>query len=109
MEAQGQWVAEIDAASKKPDLMKDESWRSRSVALLDQVVAAAGGLQVEPVPDSMAAVDRTLAEARKEAHLAGESYSAAAGDGNLGSIVSTLQHIDRMSQLIQQARAQVRS
>lgn len=106
--AQERLVQEIDAASRKPELIKDPAWTDRSRSAAADVQEGGDELRVQPVPESMQAVDATLERAQDEAQLVALSQLAAISAANPQGMVKTLQHLDRMSQLIQQAYSQIR-
>jgi len=105
MEAQGRWIPEIDAVSRQQSLVNDAGWRQRVTGALADLVTAAEGLRIEPVPAGMDKVDGALADAQSEAMLAGQGFGEAVQRADLRTLVAALEHIDRMNQLIQRARA----
>ena len=106
--AQQTWVDEIDAASQKPALMQDPSWRQRTSAAIERMRGHAQGLRVEPVPEAMHRVDDAMARAQQEAVMAADSYAKAMRESDGNAILTSVRHVDRMSQLIQQAAQLVR-
>lgn len=104
MEAQGRWIPEIDAVSRQQSLVNDTDWRRRITSALAELVDAADGLRVQPVPAGMQPVDGALAQAQSEARLAGEGFAEAVDGADMRTMVAALEHIDRMNQCIQRAR-----
>lgn len=104
MEAQSRWIPEIDAVSPQQSLVNDAGWRQRLTDALTDLVRAAEGLRIEPVPARMLAADAALADAESEARLAGQGFADAVQRSDLRTLLAAVEHIDRMNQLIQRAR-----
>jgi len=108
MRAQTRLIQEVDTASRAPEILKDASWQERSQEAAQQLAEAGAELRIKPVPDSLAVVDGMLAEAQREGQIASQTHVSSVAAGNLAAMVSTLQHLDRMAELIEQAYAVIR-
>jgi hypothetical protein len=106
--AQDLWLSEIDLASRMPAVTRDPQWQARSQAAVKSLLVAANGLRIEPVPETMIAVDNTLGRAQEEAQLATDGYVAAVEEMDTASMLAIVRRVDRMGQFIQQAYALVR-
>jgi hypothetical protein len=62
--AQHVWLADIDLASRRPATMKDAEWRSRTEGSMRSLLAAANGLRIDPVPESLQVIDLRSAAPR---------------------------------------------
>jgi len=107
--AQDSWVNEIDLASRQPAVMQDPQWQARSRASINSMLLAAEALRLEGVPDAMRPVDDMLGRAEREAQAAFDGYAAAVQGSNVALLLEVLRHVDRMSQLIQQAYGLIRT
>jgi hypothetical protein len=108
MEAQERLVHEVDTVSRMPQALRDPEWQVRSETAAHAVVQAGALLRIEPVPESMVAVDGILGEAQRQGQLASQAQISGMAEGNAQKMVETLQHLDRMAQLIQQAYAVIK-
>ncbi|MFI5266325.1 MAG: hypothetical protein ACHQ7M_03010 [Chloroflexota bacterium] len=106
--AQERWVQEIEAASRTPALLQDPDCQARLSAAMTAVISAANHLRIEPVPDSMQAANEILGRARAEAELAAAGKGNGAGVLSTDAIVTSIQHLDEMSQLLQEAYRLIR-
>lgn len=107
--AQDKWVQEMEAASTNQDLLQDPACHARLSAAMTSVVSAASHLRIEPVPEGMQRADQMLGRARAEAELAAAGTPDGAGLLSTDAIVAAIQHLDEMSQLLQQAYLLVRA
>ncbi len=101
--AQEGLVQSIDAASQSPELLRDSAWQVRSRNAAEMLRNTAEQLRISPVPDALRPIDDLLDKAQQEGRLASEAHSKALTAGNVQKLVTTLEHLDRMAQLIEQA------
>jgi hypothetical protein len=106
--AQNAWVQQVETASRNPALLQDAGCQSRLGAAMAEVVSAADGLRIAPVPAGMEAADAMLGRARAEATLAAATPGDGTGMVSTESIVASIQHLDEMSQLLQEAYRLIR-
>ncbi|HLY65572.1 MAG TPA: hypothetical protein VKU60_08560, partial [Chloroflexota bacterium] len=107
--AQNKLVAEIDRASGASGQGENTSERSRTTDALNDLLAAAEGLRIQPVPSGMRQVDEMLDKAGDEARLAADAYMSSLDGSGMQWMLPVLQRLDRMSKLIVQARSLVRT
>jgi hypothetical protein len=105
MEAQRRWIPEVDAVSRQQSLAHDAGWRSQVTTAMADLASAAEGLRVQPLPNSMQAVDGALQDAQSQARLAAQGFAEAVERADLRTMLAAAEHIDRMNQLIQRARS----
>ncbi|HEX6513301.1 MAG TPA: hypothetical protein VF157_13440 [Chloroflexota bacterium] len=105
--AQNRLMVEVVTMSQTPAILQDAGWQARYDAAMEGLVQAANRLRVEPVPDTMRLVDATLARAQSEVRQAASGLDDVGHAAKPDSIVRSLRHLDRMAQLLQQARARV--
>jgi hypothetical protein len=106
--AQDRLVQNIDAASREPQLLSDSAWQVGSRSAAEMVRNMADQLRIAPVPEALLPVDDILGRAQEEGRLASEAHTAAITAGNPQKMVATLEHLDRMAQLIEQAHGLLR-
>ena len=70
--------------------MRDPGWRARSGAAIRSLLTAANNLRVEPVPEALAVIDRTLGRAQEEAQMATDGYLAALEDVNTAALLAAV-------------------
>jgi len=107
-EAQARLLEDVDTASSQPGVLQDPDWQAKSEAAAEQLSAAGAQLRIQPLPESMQAVDELLAQAQREGQVASQSHVTSVAAGDLPAMVGTLQHLDRMAQLIEQAYQLIR-
>lgn len=106
--AQDKWIQEVETASRNPALLQDPACQAKLGAAIRSVVSAAGGLQIEPVPEGMQAAAELLRRAQVQAELAGAGQRDGGGSLSTAAIVASIGHLDEMGQLLQQAYALIR-
>ncbi|MFI5270322.1 MAG: hypothetical protein ACHQ7M_23325 [Chloroflexota bacterium] len=106
--AEGKWVEEIETVSHTPALLQDPACQAKLSAAMTSVVSAASHLRIEPVPDGMQAANELLIRARAAAELAAAGKRDTNGALSTDAIVASIQQLDEMSQLLQQAYQLIR-
>jgi hypothetical protein len=106
--AQDKWVQEIETVSANPALLQDPACQAKLTSAMRSVVLASAGLRVEPVPDGMQPAADLLDRARTQAELADPGGNGDSSALSTEAIVASIQHLDEMAQLLQQAYKVIR-
>ena len=106
--AQDKWVQEIETVSRNPALLQDPACQAKLTSAMRSVVLASAGLRVEPVPEGMQPAADLLERARAQATLADPGGNGDAKTLSTEAIVASIQHLDEMGQLLQQAYKVIR-
>ena len=106
--AQDTWVQEIETVSANPALLQDPACQAKLTSAMRSVVLASAGLRVEPVPEEMQPAADLLDRARAQAELADPGGNGGSSALSTAAIVASIQHLDEMAQLLQQAYKAIR-
>ena len=106
--AQDQWLQEIETVSMNPALLQDPACQAKLTSAMRSVLLASAGLRVEPVPDGMQPAADLLDRARAQAELADPGGNGDTKTLSTDAIVASIQHLDEMGQLLQQAYKVIR-